>query len=364
MASLLRTTAQGPAFFVGVFTSTGNVGGRPSSVTPSPPGYMGGWGLGSQGGWGLGQSKSQGGLVTPPPPLPRSITKQRPGDGVAGARLSAYCTARLPPPVQCPAGALQGPPDRAAPCNLQGGGAPGGATPRFWTPTTPPTVTVGRRPLGGGVQGGAIGGGGGGGLREGRWGGSRWCRAAGGMQSNAMQGMGSYGLHSAGQCRALKGRGGGGGGVGKRSGGGAVCRWAPAGVCVLIAARWPPMGALPPPPTPNRCPASPPSPIGALSPSPPPPPPPAAVSLAQRYLWCCVDYRRASLSCAAVPQPCTRGGGGCMSVCLFFFFVKGAHGNVTEERFVLTLLLCSLGPCSVKVSIQHLDPTAGCMWCQ
>ena len=35
----------------------------------------------------------------------------------------------------------------------------GGATPRFWTPTTPPQLTVGRRPLGGGVLGGAKGGG-------------------------------------------------------------------------------------------------------------------------------------------------------------------------------------------------------------
>ena len=67
--------------------------------------------------------------------------------------------------------------------------AGGGATPRFWTPTTPPTNCWpeapwgggGRGGIGGGGKGGAIGGGsrrglGGGGLREGRLGGggSRW----------------------------------------------------------------------------------------------------------------------------------------------------------------------------------------------
>ena len=47
----------------------------------------------------------------------------------------------------------------------------GGATPRFWTPTTPPQLTIGRRPLGGG------GGGGGGGLEGGsrRGGGGGGC---------------------------------------------------------------------------------------------------------------------------------------------------------------------------------------------
>ena len=38
---------------------------------------------------------------------------------------------------------------------------------------------------------------------------------------------------------------------------------------------------------------------------------------------------------------------------------KGAHGNATEELFVLTLLLCSLVRCGVQVSVQHLHPTAG-----
>ena len=41
------------------------------------------------------------------------------------------------------------------------------------------------------------------------------------------------------------------------------------------------------------------------------------------------------------------------------FSVKGAHGNVTEELFVLNLLLCSLVPRSMQVSIQHLHPTEG-----
>ena len=36
---------------------------------------------------------------------------------------------------------------------------------------------------------------------------------------------------------------------------------------------------------------------------------------------------------------------------------NAAYGNVTEE--LLLLLLCSLVPCSVQVSIQHLHPTAG-----
>ena len=47
---------------------------------------------------------------------------------------------------------------------------PGGATPRFWTPTTPPQLTVGRRPLGGGGGGGG-GGAWEGGFKEGRMGG-------------------------------------------------------------------------------------------------------------------------------------------------------------------------------------------------
>ena len=42
-------------------------------------------------------------------------------------------------------------------------------------------------------------------------------------------------------------------------------------------------------------------------------------------------------------------GGGRVSEGLFF--AKGAYGNVTEELFVLSLLLCSLVPCSVQVNI-------------
>ena len=42
---------------------------------------------------------------------------------------------------------------------------PGGATPRFWTPTTPPTNCWPEAPWGGGgVGGGGVGGGGGGGI--------------------------------------------------------------------------------------------------------------------------------------------------------------------------------------------------------
>ena len=37
---------------------------------------------------------------------------------------------------------------------------------------------------------------------------------------------------------------------------------------------------------------------------------------------------------------------------------KSAYGNVTEELFVLNLLLCGLSLCSVKVSI-YLHPTTG-----
>ena len=48
----------------------------------------------------------------------------------------------------------------------------GGATPRFWTPTTPPTNCWPEAPWGGGaLEGGSRRGKGGGGLREGRLGG-------------------------------------------------------------------------------------------------------------------------------------------------------------------------------------------------
>ena len=49
----------------------------------------------------------------------------------------------------------------------------GGVTPRFWTPTTPPTNCRPKAPLGGGGGGGGLGGGGSGrgGFWEGRPGG-------------------------------------------------------------------------------------------------------------------------------------------------------------------------------------------------
>ena len=43
-------------------------------------------------------------------------------------------------------------------------------------------------------------------------------------------------------------------------------------------------------------------------------------------------------------------GGGCLTECLIFS--RRANGNVTEELLVLTLLLCSLVPCSVQVPQQ------------
>ena len=61
VASLLRTTAQRPSFFAGIFMSMGNVGDRSSSVIP-PSGYLaGGW----VGGW-VGGSEGGGGNLTPP----------------------------------------------------------------------------------------------------------------------------------------------------------------------------------------------------------------------------------------------------------------------------------------------------------
>ena len=68
VASLLRTTAQGHSFFAGIFMPTGNVGGRPSSVTPPPPLRVSGkWVGGSEGGW-ASQPNSRGGLTPPPGP--------------------------------------------------------------------------------------------------------------------------------------------------------------------------------------------------------------------------------------------------------------------------------------------------------
>ena len=43
----------------------------------------------------------------------------------------------------------------------------------------------------------------------------------------------------------------------------------------------------------------------------------------------------------------------------FLCHSEGAYGNVTEELFVLTLLLCNLVPCSVQGSLQQSHPTAG-----
>ena len=58
------------------------------------------------------------------------------------------------------------------------GYTPGGATPRFWTPTTP-QLTVGRRPLGG--RGGGGGGGAWEGVKEGRMGGGQGGANGGGV---------------------------------------------------------------------------------------------------------------------------------------------------------------------------------------
>ena len=52
-----------------------------------------------------------------------------------------------------------------------------------------------------------------------------------------------------------------------------------------------------------------------------------------------------------------KGGGG--SECLFFCLAKGTYGNVTEELFVLTLLLCDPVPLWSGLGIGHLRPTAG-----
>ena len=65
MVCLLRTTAQGPSFFSGVFMSMGNVGGN-KLCDPAPPEYMGEWVGGSEAGW-VGEPRSQGGQFNPQP---------------------------------------------------------------------------------------------------------------------------------------------------------------------------------------------------------------------------------------------------------------------------------------------------------
>ena len=75
--------------------STGNGGGRPSSVPPLPPSglWVSGW---------VGQPKCRGGQFTPPPPSP-NITQQRSPLSVAsgvtppqlGHRIAATHIARL-----------------------------------------------------------------------------------------------------------------------------------------------------------------------------------------------------------------------------------------------------------------------------
>ena len=71
VASLLRTTAQGPSFIAGVFTSMGNVGGRLSSVDPP---RLDIW---------MGEPKSQRGQFNPPPPLPVQGCSRREGTSEA-----------------------------------------------------------------------------------------------------------------------------------------------------------------------------------------------------------------------------------------------------------------------------------------
>ena len=65
--------------------------------------------------------------------------------------------------------------------------APGGATPRFWTPTTPPTNCWPEAPWGGG-GGGALEGG----FREGQWGGRsrRGLGGGGGLREGRLGGGG------------------------------------------------------------------------------------------------------------------------------------------------------------------------------
>ena len=58
-------------------------------------------------------------------------------------------------------------------------------------------------------------------------------------------------------------------------------------------------------------------------------------------------------SCLAM---CVRALGDTLDRVLRSSTAGGACGHVTEERFGLTLLLCSLVPCSVRVCIQRLHP--------
>ena len=91
-------------------------------------------------------------------------------------------------------------------CNRFHRAVTGGATPRFWTPTTPPTNCWPEAPWGGG------GGGGGGhlrgGFREGEWGGG-YRRGWGGGGGGS--GRVSWGGGGGGPSGAIRGGGGGGG---------------------------------------------------------------------------------------------------------------------------------------------------------
>ena len=106
---------------------------------------------------------------------------------------------------------------------------------------------------------------------------------------------------------------------------------------------------------------------GEVSPRPRPPPAPlcksnagvrATVVVFSVKFWdLCVAFARGGGS-----RPQNSAGGGrdvLSSPRLFFFFAKCAYGHVTEELFVLTMLLCSLVPCSVQVSIRYLHPHSG-----
>ena len=86
-------------------------------------------------------------------------------------------------------------------------------------------------------------------------------------------------------------------------------------------------------------------------------------------------WRRCAAS-GSLPLPCTaalwvkgeggrgrgrgEGEGAWLSECLmFFFFAKGAHGNVTEELLLLRIVALPPVPCRAKVSIQRRYPSVG-----